>query len=97
MDFGEALNVCKEKKVISSKTAALSSVVKGYHNLIHPGRLIRLNETISRSSAEVVRALVSIVVDEVEKRKRENYGYTAELPAAFQLEAPKANEPTHVA
>jgi len=97
MDFGEALNVCKEKKVILSKTAALSGVVKGYRNLIHPGCLIRLNGTISRSSAEVARALVSIVVDEVEKRKRKNYGYTAELPAAFQLEAPKANEPTHVA
>jgi len=52
MDFGEALNVCKEKKVILSKTAALSSVVKGYRNLIHPGRLIRLNETISNTPTD---------------------------------------------
>jgi hypothetical protein len=78
MDFGEALTLCRDNKIISSKTADLSSVVKGYRNLIHPGRLIRLNERIDRNSAEVARSLVNIVVGEIEKRKRENYGYTAE-------------------
>lgn len=78
MDFGNAITLCKEKKIISSRTSDLSSVVKSYRNLIHPGRIIRLNENINRDSAEVAKALVSIVVEEIEKQKRDKYGYTAE-------------------
>jgi len=78
MDFGQALSLCKDKGIISAKTVDLSTVIKDYRNLIHPGRTIRLNEKTDHNSAEVARALVSIVLAEVEKRKRENYGYTAE-------------------
>jgi len=78
MDLGSAINLCKERKVISEKTSDLSSVIKSYRNLIHPGRLIRLNEQVDKNSAEVAKALVGIVVNEIEKQKREKYGYTAE-------------------
>jgi hypothetical protein len=78
MDLGTAINLCKDKKVISSRTSDLSSVIKSYRNLIHPGRLIRQQENIDKNSAEVARALVAIVVDEIEKQKRDKYGYTAE-------------------
>jgi hypothetical protein len=78
MDLGTAINLCKEKKVISSRTSDLSSVIKSYRNLIHPGRLIRLKESVDKNSAEVARALVGIVVGEIEKQKRDKYGYTAE-------------------
>lgn len=78
MDLGDAINLCKDKRIISQKTADLSSVVRDYRNLIHPGRVIRLNESVNRNSAEVAKALVNIVLGEIEKRKRENYGYTAE-------------------
>lgn len=77
-DFGRVLSLCKDQGIISNKTLDLSSAIKGYRNLIHPGRLIRLNENVDKDGAEVARALVSIVLKEVEKRKRENYGYTAE-------------------
>lgn len=78
MDLGSAIILCKDKKVISTRTSDLSSVIKSYRNLIHPGRIIRLNEHVDKNSAEVAKALVSIVVDEIERQKRERYGFTAE-------------------
>lgn len=78
MDFGKAINLCKDKKIISAKTADLSSVIKSYRNLIHPGRLIRLNESVDASSARVAQALVTIVLNEIAREKRKTYGYTAE-------------------
>lgn len=78
LDFGKVLILCKDKKIISEKTSDLSSVIKGYRNLIHPGRALRLNESVDKDSAEVSKALVNIVLGEVEKQKKENYGYTAE-------------------
>jgi len=91
MDFGTALALCKEKKIISPKTADLSSAVKDYRNLIHPGRIIRLNEHVGRESAEVAKALVGIVLEEIERQKRENYGYTAEQIVAKLRSAPSAH------
>ncbi len=78
LDLGKAIELCVSNKIISSKTADLSSVVKDYRNLIHPGRGIRLGEDVSSDSALVARSVVKIIVGEVAKRKRENYGYTAE-------------------
>jgi hypothetical protein len=78
LDFGKVLTLCKDKKIISEKTSDLSSAVKGYRNLIHPGRAIRLNESVNKDSADVAKALVGIVIGDVEKQKKENYGYTAE-------------------
>ena len=78
LDFGKALSLCKEKKIISSKTNDLSSVIKEFRNLIHPGRIIRLNETLTKDSALVAKSLVHIVLEEVAAQKRINYGYTAE-------------------
>jgi hypothetical protein len=78
LDFGKVLTLCKDKRIISEKSSDLSSVIKGYRNLIHPGRALRLNESVDKDSAEVSRALVNIILAEVEKQKKENYGYTAE-------------------
>jgi hypothetical protein len=78
MDLGTAINLCRDTKSISARTVDLLSVIKSYRNLIHPGRQIRLNEVTNRNSAEVAKALVAIVVEEIEKQRRDNYGYTAE-------------------
>ena len=82
LDFGKALALCKDNKIISSKTNDLSSVIKEFRNLIHPGRSIRLNETLTNDSAQVAKSLVHIVLEEVAAQKRKNYGYTAEQIAA---------------
>lgn len=78
MDLSAAASVCKDKKIISERTSDLLTVIRGYRNLIHPGRQVRLNEVIDQNSAEVAKALVNMVSQEIEKRRRENYGYTAE-------------------
>ena len=78
LDLGSAITLCKDKNIISIKTSDLSSVIRSYRNLIHPGRIIRLQEHVDKNSAEVAKALVSIVIGEIEKQKHEKYGYTAE-------------------
>jgi hypothetical protein len=42
MDLAGIISACKEENVITDRTADLSSVVRSYRNLIHPGRMIRL-------------------------------------------------------
>lgn len=78
LDFGKALTLCKDKKIISPKTSDLSSVVKEYRNLIHPGRMIRLKEKVTKDTATVALALVDIITSEISKKRLEKYGYTAE-------------------
>ncbi|MBN1537606.1 MAG: hypothetical protein JW908_12790 [Anaerolineales bacterium] len=78
MDFGKAIKVCLDNNIISVKTRDLCSVIKGYRNLIHPGRMIRLSEKVGIDSASVAKSLVSIVIEEVEIKRLEKYGYTAE-------------------
>ncbi len=78
LDLGKAIKYCVSNKIISSKTADLSSVVKDYRNLIHPGRGIRLEEEVSSDSATVAESVVRIIIGEIAKHKRKNYGYTAE-------------------
>ena len=78
MDLGKAIKLAAEKSIISEKTAALSSVIKEYRNLIHPGRSIRMAETTSAASARIAESLVEMILTEIEGRKRSNYGYTAE-------------------
>jgi hypothetical protein len=63
-DLGGAIEKCKAKNVISSKTADLSSVVRAYRNLIHPGRAVRLQERIDRDTAIVANSVVAIVLGE---------------------------------
>lgn len=78
LDFGKAIALGKEKNVLSSKTFDLTSVIKEYRNLIHPGRVIRLKEKVNGNSAQVACSLVDIVMEEISSKKYENYGYTAE-------------------
>jgi hypothetical protein len=78
MDLGRAIKLAAENGIISDKLSALSSVIKEYRNLIHPGRSIRTRETPSSTSASIAMSLVEMILTEIEGRKRSNYGYTAE-------------------
>jgi len=64
MELGPIISACREEKIITERTADLSSVVKSYRNLIHPGRVIRLAETVDRKSASIAKALVDVIADE---------------------------------
>ena len=56
----------------------MSSVVRQYRNLIHPGRVIRLEEKVDENSATIAQKLVEMIVSETSRRKNEAFGYTAE-------------------
>lgn len=78
MDLYKAIEASKSEKIISSKEADLSNVIKSYRNLIHPGRKLRLKEEVDKNSASIANSLVNMIVTKVRKRKEETYGYTAE-------------------
>lgn len=64
--------------VLSEKTSDLSSVIRGYRNLIHPGRVLRLGETVDEEGARIADALVSLIVREVSAKQAQVHGLTAE-------------------
>ena len=78
MDLGNAIKLATEKGIISAQSKDLSNIIRGYRNLIHPGRSIRACEDISEESASIAMALVRLILSKIEGRKRSNYGYTAE-------------------
>ena len=78
MDFGRTIELAFKKGIISKKLEGLSSAIKEYRNLIHPGRLIRTQEATDSASAGIAKSLVEMILTEIEGRKRSNYGYTAE-------------------
>lgn len=70
LDLHGAIEKCRENGIIRGQTADLSSVVKSYRNLIHPGRAIRVKERIDINSAQVAKSLVFIVLSEIAERQR---------------------------
>ena len=80
LDGGLALliTLAKEKGILPDEAVELSTVIRKYRNLIHPGRVKRLETTVGRSGAIVAAEVVEIITEQVAKRKKETYGYTAE-------------------
>lgn len=78
MNLSQIVEECTDAGLISQKVADLSSAIRGYRNLIHPGRAVRTAEKIDGHSASIVASLVELIVEEVAERKRKSYGFTAE-------------------
>jgi hypothetical protein len=78
MSLAELISASRSAGVVSQKAAELSSAVKSYRNLIHPGRGRRLGEHADEDGALVARALVSMVVKEVGAKQQTERGPTAE-------------------
>jgi hypothetical protein len=76
--LADAIKRCADAKAISQRTADLSSVIRSYRNLIHPGRMARLGEKPTRETAQIAASLVRIVVSDIEAVRTKNYGPTAE-------------------
>jgi hypothetical protein len=90
MELGPVILACKDEKIISERTADLSAVVRSYRNLIHPGRVIRLNEKVDGKTATIAKHLVDVVADEVAAAKAVSYGFTAEQIATKIEKDPSA-------
>jgi hypothetical protein len=78
MELAPIISACRSEGIITERTADLSSVIRSYRNLIHPGRAIRLNEKVDMKTALIAKALVDVVADEVAAAKALSYGLTAE-------------------
>lgn len=78
MTLGELIAACKKEGILTQRSADLSSVVKDYRNLIHPGRVVRVREPVDEKGAQVALALVEMIIKDVAQTKEQTYGYTAE-------------------
>jgi len=78
MELGDVITACKTEGILSERAAHLSDVIRSYRNLIHPGRVIRLQEIVDAEGAKIAQALVGIVIREITSARKEKYGYTAE-------------------
>ena len=77
MSLTELINEAEKIKLISQKSKDLSTVVKNYRNLIHPGREVRTNEEFDFETAIVSFSLVKIILKEIKDNYITKYGYTA--------------------
>lgn len=79
LDLAEAIDICEAEKVLSSRTADLRSVVRSYRNLIHPGRMVRLQEEQpNANSSTIALALVEMITEDLTKVLRAKVGLTGE-------------------
>ncbi len=79
LDLAEAILICRDEKILSERASDLCSVVKSYRNLIHPGRLVRLQEQApNEDSANVALALIAMITDDLAKVLRASVGLTSE-------------------
>lgn len=78
MGLGNLIRTCKEENIISEKAYDLSSVIKNYRNIIHPGRLKRLKESVDEHDSNVAKSLVNIIMKDISEKRLETYGPTAE-------------------
>jgi hypothetical protein len=83
LSLADAIKACLASGAITERNADLCSVIKSFRNLIHPGRMIRLQEPQpTRTSAQVAVSLVDLIVDDVAKARRASAGLTAEQIAS---------------
>ena len=78
MDLAKVIDACKAEGVLSQKAADLSSVIRGYRNLIHPARLVRLDEAVDENGARIAKTLTDIIVGEVAAALKTKHGLTAQ-------------------
>ncbi len=78
MVLGELIPLAKAEKLLDDETIDLTTVIRKYRNLIHPGRVTRLEKRVEETGAVIATQVVELVIREVAESRRENYGFTAE-------------------
>jgi len=81
-----------EVNLISQSTKNLSTVIKNYRNLIHPGREIRTNESFNKDTGDVAKSVLNIIVKEVRENYLNNIGYSAN-DLISKLESDELSQP----
>lgn len=76
--LAEAIEECRLRGALTDRSVSLADVIKGYRNLIHPERVVRLNEDYGPETAQIAISLVKIIASEIARKRKDNYGLTAE-------------------
>ena len=87
------LELAAKEELISKSTKDLSTVLKNYRNLIHPGREIRKKEKFDNETANIAVSLLKIVINEIREKYYEQLGYTS-ADIFHKLENDSINIPT---
>lgn len=77
MGLYSLIELAKEQGLISQSAKELSTVIKNYRNLIHPGREIRKRESFDFDTALVSKSLLNIILKEIKDNYLNNLGYSA--------------------
>ncbi|TXL71343.1 DUF4145 domain-containing protein [Vineibacter terrae] len=91
MDLANLISAGRAEGILSERTEQLSHAVRGFRNLIHPGRSLRLQEQVSGDLGQICLALVKMVCGELTDRASKSFGVTAE-----QLIAKLRKDPSSV-
>lgn len=92
MELASLIDLAFDNKLISQSTKELSTVIKNFRNLIHPGREIRKNEKFDFDTAIVAKSLLNIVLKEIKENYISNIGHTA-LDLISKLENDAISQP----
>ena len=69
LTLGGLISRARTKSVINEKTEKISSAIKDYRNLIHPGRSLADGVSANQATAEIANALLSLVLDDISKMR----------------------------
>lgn len=78
LSLNDLLINAEKANLISTRSKELSTVIRDYRNLIHPGREIRTKEDFDNDTAIVSFSLVKIILKETKENYLKQYGYKAE-------------------
>lgn len=92
LNLSKLIEKANEVSLISQSTKELSTVIKNYRNLIHPGREIRKNESFNKDTGDVAKSVLNIIVKEVRENYLNNIGYTA-TDLISKLESDELSQP----
>ncbi|PZV05403.1 MAG: hypothetical protein DCF22_24710 [Leptolyngbya sp.] len=79
LDLVALIKLAVKDNLIAEENSQLSTVIKNYRNLIHPGRELRKKEKVNEHTATVAKSLVEIVISEIRQNYAANLGSGAGL------------------
>lgn len=74
----ELITLAENKSLIKKSTKDLSTVIKEYRNLIHPGREVRKEQSFDTDTAQVAKSLLNIIIKEIRENYLSKIGYSAD-------------------
>ena len=78
LQLNELIQACLQAGVLQKSTASLCDVIRDYRNLIHAGRIVRLNQEVTPEGAHIAFSLVGLSTKEISQKRKVTYGFTAD-------------------